>query len=45
MEELKEGWLAKYNFKESPFYELLNINLVTFKIGDLFRCKIISNEN
>ena len=44
VEEMKKAWLNKYKFKDSKYYEDLDISLITFKIGDLMRCKCVSNE-
>ena len=45
IEELKKQVTQEKTMIESPFFENVDINLVTFKIGDLMRCKCISNED
>ena len=45
VEELKRQSITENVMVESPFFENLDINLITFKIGDLMRCKCTSNED
>ena len=43
--EVKEKWLANnQNNFYSPIYQSLDVDLITFKIGDLMRCKFASRE-
>lgn len=43
VEELKTESLKKYKYKDTKSYQQLDISLVTFKVGDLMRCKCTSN--